>query len=136
MKLTINYQTSLDEIQKEFSLRFPNLQLRFFSLIHPDGTNSPKEELSSHLKLDEVRKVQGTGTVSLDADQSVAKLEADFRVHFGINAQVFRRAGKGWLETTSTDSWPLEKQNEFGAESLLTINEDDQPADYSLSDPD
>ena len=83
-----------------------------------------------------MRKVQGNGWVTLEKDQTVAKLEADFRVHFGLNAQVFRRAGKNWLETTSTDSWTLEKQNEFGAESLLTINESDKPSDYSLRDED
>jgi|LakMenE01Jun11ns_1017448.scaffolds.fasta_scaffold9866558_3 hypothetical protein len=136
MKLDINYQTSLNEIQNEFSARFPNLQLRFFLLNHPDGSNPAKEELSPLLKLEEVRKVQGNGWVTLEKDQTVAKLEADFRVHFGLNAQVFRRAGKNWLETTSTDSWTLEKQNEFGAESLLTINESDKPSDYSLRDED
>ncbi len=136
MQLSTNPQTTLEEIQNDFSKHFPNLQLRFFLLHHPDGSNAPNEQLPAMMKLEEVRKVHGLGTVSFDPKQTVAKLEADFRVHYGVNAQVFRRAGRNWLESTSTDSWTLEKQNEFGAESLLNSNDSDKPSDYNLSDGD
>lgn len=136
MQLNIHNHITLEEIQKEFSKHFPNLQLRFFLLLHPDGTTLPNEQIPAESKLEEVRKIHGLGAISLDPQQTVAKLEGDFRLHFGVNAQVFRRAGKSWLETSTTDSWTLEKQNTYGAESMLSVNDSDQPADYSLSDED
>lgn len=136
MFLTTHDHITIEEIQKEFSARFPNLQLRFFLLQHPDGSASVDEPIAPSQKLEEVRKVHGLGKILLDPQQTVAKLEGDFRLHFGVNAQVFRRAGKSWLETTSTDSWTLEKQNIFGAESARSVNDSDKPEDYSLSDDD
>jgi len=136
MNLTLSPNTTLNEVQKEFNALFPNLKLRFFAMQHPDGSSSPNEEISTDMLLEEARKVHGNGNVSFDPKQTVAKLEGDFRIHFGLNAQVFRQSGKAWLETTTTDSWTLEKQNEYGAESMQNVNDSDKPSDYNLIDED
>jgi hypothetical protein len=46
----------------------------------------------------------------------VVELECLFEDQFGLFVQVFRRSGNLWLETTVTDSWSLQKQNEQGKE--------------------
>jgi hypothetical protein len=45
---------------------------------------------------------------------SVAELEQQFSDVYGLSVQIFRQSGKAWLETTVTDKWTLEKQNEQG----------------------
>jgi hypothetical protein len=46
----------------------------------------------------------------------VSELEKQFNDKLQLSAQVFRKAGKSWLETTFTDGWSLRKQNLEGME--------------------
>jgi len=46
----------------------------------------------------------------------VSDLEKEFNDKLHLSAQVFRKAGKTWLETTFTDGWSLRKQNLEGME--------------------
>ena len=45
---------------------------------------------------------------------TVTDLEQNFSDVYGLSIQVFRKSGDVWLETTITDGWTLEKQNEQG----------------------
>ena len=51
---------------------------------------------------------------------TVAELEGKFRNEYGLEVQVSRKSGLLWLETTMTDNWSLEKQNEHGRDISLT----------------
>lgn len=64
----------------------------------------PESLLSEWLEADEV-------TIDLQPKMTVAELEAKLQDH-GIFAQVFRKSGDLWLETTRTDGWTLERVNE------------------------
>ncbi len=44
----------------------------------------------------------------------VNELEQSFADTFGLGVRVFRKSGKSWLETTVTDGWTLEEQNNQG----------------------
>jgi hypothetical protein len=48
---------------------------------------------------------------------TVAELERLFVENFGLNAQVFRRSGTLWLQTSATDNWTLAEQNRKGGHS-------------------
>lgn len=54
--------------------------------------------------------------VEILANMTVNELEQLFKTKFGLNIQIFRKSGNSWLETTVTDNWTLEKQNEEGEE--------------------
>jgi hypothetical protein len=56
----------------------------------------------------------------------VGELEHAFNVKFGLSAQVFRKSGEIWLQTTTTDTWTLAKQNEVAMEKT-DANEDPIP---------
>ena len=64
----------------------------------------------------ECRTVHNSGNITVTPQMTVNELEQSFSDVYGLNAQVFRRSGKAWLETTVTDGWTLEKQNNEGAE--------------------
>lgn len=115
MKIQINDHRKIYAIQEEFNKMFPWLKLEFFSKPHRMGGPSPKSQVVSASKtLGECRTVHDTGTITITPLMSVGELEQSFRDVYGLSVQVFRKSGKSWLETTITDAWSLEKQNEEG----------------------
>ena len=61
-------------------------------------------------------KLEAQLELIFDEDMLVSELEKQFNDKLQLSAQVFRKAGKSWLETTFTDSWSLRKQNLEGME--------------------
>jgi hypothetical protein len=56
------------------------------------------------------------GTIELSDYMTVGELENILRTEFGLSAQVSRKSGILWLETTMTDKWTLKQQNDHGKE--------------------
>ena len=63
------------------------------------------------------------GSIRISEEMLVSALEKSFEVQFGLSAQVFRKSGKTWLETSKTDDWTLKHQNEAGKELSLFIRD-------------
>lgn len=115
MKIDINDHRKIHAIQQEFSALFPWLQIEFFSKPHKMGGGSPRAQLVASSKtLGECRTVHDSGTITITPGMTVADLEQSFHDVYGLAIQVFRKSGKTWLETTVTDGWTLEKQNQQG----------------------
>ncbi len=54
------------------------------------------------------------GELALSDNMTVGELEKKLQVEFGLQAQVSRKSGNCWLETTMTDNWTLKQQNDHG----------------------
>lgn len=118
MKITINDNRKIFAIQEEFNSAFPYLKLEFFAKPHTVGGGSAKKLIRHSSKtLGECRTVHNKGHITITPQMTVAELEQRFSDAYGLGVQVFRKSGKVWLETTVTDSWTLEQQNNEG-ESL------------------
>ena len=118
MKITINDNRKIFAIQEEFNSAFPYLKLEFFAKPHTVGGGSAKKLIRHSSKtLGECRTVHNKGHITITPQMTVAELEQRFSDADGLGVQVFRKSGKVWLETTVTDSWTLEQQNNEG-ESL------------------
>jgi hypothetical protein len=132
MKLSINDNKTIGEIQNDFSSEFPFLKLEFLAHQLPVGaTNVKKEILKKTERLGVCRKVHNDGEVELSSEMTVAKLEQIFEKQFGLHAQVFRKSGNVWLITTATDAWTLGVQNQQGKElSEDSPIEPDENIDY------
>jgi len=59
------------------------------------------------------------GELLIDDVMTVSDLESTFRNQFGLAAQVFRRSGNIWLETSITNGWTLKQQNDHGREITI-----------------
>jgi hypothetical protein len=115
MKLTINDKRKIFAIQEEFNQLFPYLKLEFFSKPHkPGGATSKKFMKNSSKTLGECRTIHNTGKITITPQMAVSDLEQSFDDIYGLGVQVFRQSGKVWLETTVTDHWTLEEQNQQG----------------------
>lgn len=121
MKIEINDNRKVYAIQEEFNKAFPFLKLEFFSKPHKKGGASPKQFVTESSKLvGDCRTIHESGEISITPQLTVGELEERFASVYGLSVQVFRKSGKVWLETTETDNWTLEKQNDEGKELSRT----------------
>jgi hypothetical protein len=117
MKLEINSEKLIREIQHDFNDAFPFLKIEFF--VNGNGgkhSSLAKKRIASGTKIIETGKNTLFGTVDLSDTMTVSDLEKKLKEHFGLAIQVFRKSGNIWLETTMTDNWTLRQQNEHGKE--------------------
>jgi len=117
MKIIINDSRKIFAIQKEFSKMFPNLKLEFSAKPNKPG-GKPSHKVITHPSktLGECRAVHTSGSLTVTPETSVAQFEQDLRDNFDLVAHVFKKSGKQWIETTSTDGWSLKHENDQGAE--------------------
>lgn len=133
MQLTINDDRKLFAIQEEFTAQFPYLKLEFFSKPHKVGAPSSKKIMKHPSStIGECRVIHNSGTLTLTPNMSVSDLEQSFADVYGLSVQIFRKSGRVWLETTVTDGWTLEKQNDQG-KMLSHIETDHSSEDESAA---
>ena len=115
--LKIDDSKQLKEIKLAFNKHFPHLKLEFFSEEHHQGEGSERKAMyDDTLLLKDIRKNHTEGELSIDGHQKTCTFEENFFNHFGVNAQVFRKSGKIWLQTITTDEWTLSQQEHKGEE--------------------
>lgn len=113
-EIRIDSPMKISEIKKRFNDEFPFLKIEFFKKTHIQKQGSLRKDIIEHDFT--VNPVAGVESILINGDTSVSELEQQFMDHFKLSAQVFRKSGKTWLETTYTDGWSLKKQNEEGME--------------------
>ncbi len=113
--IEIKKHKKIIELQEQFNKYFPFLQIEFFFERHVSGKGTHKNKvISSDKRLGQVQLINGEGVIKLSKTMTVEKLEKLLEDDFGLFAQVFRKSGEVWLETSVTDSWTLEQQNNEG----------------------
>lgn len=123
--MKINEKSTLSAIQQEFIKQFPNVKIEFYKQTHAEGEGSPKSPIiNGDLSIAEIQKEKNTGTIEIQGDMKVSEVEAAFASTFNVGAQVFRRSGNVWLQTTTTDELTLNEQNKKALEREETIEED------------
>jgi hypothetical protein len=121
MKLIIDNSKRISDVQKQFNSIFPYLKIQLFKKPHLNSQGSPKNEMiNESILLSQLNHTDGN--IEIDGEMTVQELESLFNNLFNLNIQVFRKSGKSWLETTITDNWTLNKQNEEGEELSKMYN--------------
>ena len=130
MEIFISDSKTLGEIKKEFNERFPHLKLEFYGLSHKEGEGSPeKYHFDDSITVSKARSKHVDGHLSIIGSQNTKTLEQQFKDFYGLNVQVFRKSGKLWMQTTSTDHWTLEEQ-----ESHASIKEHERDLEKEFPD--
>ena len=115
MKIIIDDNRKIQDLQDEFNKLFPYLKIEFFVKSHKPGEPSAKSLIVNKTKtIGECRKLHNNGSIIITPKITVVGLEQNFNRIYGLSVQVFRKSGKAWLETTVTDNWTLEEQNYHG----------------------
>lgn len=126
MKITLDDNKKLCEIQKEFNKHFPFLKLEFFeSKSAMKGIFSKKNLIQDTDKtLKEIAWKNKSGDMNISSSQKVHDVEKQFVEKFGIYIQVFRKSHNCWLLTNATDNWTLFEQNKRGEEMDIPVNKE------------
>lgn len=132
--IVIDEKQTIASLQKGFNSVFPFLKIEFFREPCIKGKGNSKDKMITNNEV--ITKLQGKkqlGKISFTKQTIVKDLEEGFLDQFGICMQVFRKSGNIWLETTSTDDWTLEQQNDEGkslAQHFKT--EKENPDDHDI----
>jgi hypothetical protein len=115
--MIINNNKTLKELKKEFTSKFPHLSIEFYNTSHqPNQGNSKANILDENLTFGDVRNIHTEGEMTIDGHLKTSTFEQVFKNTFGVNVQVFRKAGDIWLQTTITDHWTLAEQERAALE--------------------
>jgi hypothetical protein len=130
LKIQISDERTLKEIQSDFNSYFPFLKLEFFKTPHRVGQGSAKDLIiASNKFVKDCRTLKPSGFLEIKDGMTVNQLEQLLFENFGLAAQVFRKSGNVWLETSATDNWTLLQQNNEGAELSTQIKENRENID-------
>lgn len=115
MQLYIRKTGPLSDIQEEFSRYFPYLKIEFYRLPHTEKKLSPKnEKLDRYTPVSRVVKWENDKVIEFNEKMTVSQFEAMMDYEAGLFVQIARQSGRVWIETSYTDNWTLEEQNEQG----------------------
>jgi hypothetical protein len=131
MKVVLNDTKAIREIQSAFSNEFKYLKIEFFDVPYTPKAPTPKSKMyQADRRLGLCRKMHNEGILDINSNKTVAELENELWVKFGLSAQIFRKTGSVWVETNLTDAWTLERQNTEGHELRF-----DRPEKADDNDP-
>jgi hypothetical protein len=135
MQLEIYAERLITEVQEDFTSTYPFLKIEFFK----NGTVR-QDRYPAKQKIDHLQKLKyawcrkkDKGFLEIKDSLSVLELENEFMDQFGLSAQVYRKSGRIWLETTMTDSWTLKQQNDQGKEITTGMRTLIESNDYELN---
>jgi hypothetical protein len=113
--MQISAQTTVQQVFDQFANQFQYLRLEFYHQPHGNEEGSPAEDQISHkTTLGTINPSLQDQTFVVDGAMTVAAFESMMREKFNLNVQVFRKSAEVWLQTTATDHWSLDKQNNNG----------------------
>lgn len=133
MYLHIAPNKLISEVQKEFSTSFPFLKIEFFQGRNNRQSITPSQKiLPNNKKISEVLPTVTSGELPVYENMKVKDLESIFKDQFSLSVQVFRKSGTLWLETTMTDEWSLQQQNNHGREISTEHPKNKDNEDFDL----
>ncbi|MEO8710726.1 MAG: hypothetical protein ABI405_01320 [Parafilimonas sp.] len=116
MKLFIDKDSKVEDVKKIFTNRFPFLKIELYKKPFADGNTAIKKDpLASGASLKKFIHEADKTSIDINADITVAELEDQF-AGIGLIAEVFRKSGNVWVETSLTNNWSLLQQNTEGEE--------------------
>jgi hypothetical protein len=134
MHLHIAPNRLISDIQKEFNEVFPFLKIEFFKT-----RSFTRSDFMAHQIIPAQRKIGDgqlaitDGDIEVVEEMKVKELEKIFKDQFSLAMQVFRKSGNLWLETTMTDDWTLQQQNDHGREISTVKITKAEPEDFDLT---
>ena len=134
MQLHIAPNRLIGDIQTEFNKAFPYLKIEFFNNKTFNRTGFMAYQIiPQNKKIGESQLNITDGEIRVEEEMKVKDLEKIFKEQFNLAVQVFRKSGNLWLETTMTDDWTLQQQNNHGREISSGKNTVDKADDFDLN---
>jgi len=134
MHLHIAPNRLISDIQKDFNEVFSFLKIEFFKTRSFSRSDFMAQQIiPSQRKIGDGQLAISDGVIEIAEKMKVKELEKIFKDQFNLAMQVFRKSGNIWLETTMTDDWTLQQQNDHGREISTVKITKDLPGDFDLT---
>ena len=114
MKIDITNARTIREIQEDFQKEYPFLRLVFYKPSKAKNPTQAAQIISGDIAIGLIRRIQADNELNIEPDRSVEEIENDFKNIFGLHAEILRRTGNTWIQTSLTRHWSLERQNMEG----------------------
>jgi hypothetical protein len=120
MQIKINPSDTLLSVQKVFEQQYPFLKIEFFKGEHEVGElSADRTKIDVNATFDAITDAPADFSVNISPEITVAEFEQAFRALPNLSLQVYRKSGRVYLETATTDEWTLEEQNSKGEEMAV-----------------
>lgn len=113
MKILLQYNRTVEEIEHEFNSAYPFLKISFFT----KEEGAANQEVDPSAELIEVTGVLKEGDISINSTDTVKEVEQKFEKQYGLPVHIFRRQKDVWMDTGITDDLTLQEQNTWGREA-------------------
>ena len=121
---------TLEQVQQAFYRHYPHLKLVYFIDRNKDKQLNSTERIQNlKMTIGSIREVAYDGYIQIEPNMTVLQVEKAFGDTFGLNVQIFRKSGRNWLMTHSSDIWTLEEQDKKAEEMDMVIEKLEIP-DY------
>lgn len=111
MKLFIEAGSKVDDVKKIFSNSYPFLKIELYKKPFNNGRfGIKKQQLAPTESLFKFVHALEKAAIDIGNNITVAELENQF-ADIGLIAEVFRKSGNVWIESSLTDNWTLLQQN-------------------------
>ena len=115
MKLEINHNSCIRNIQQDFHQEYPYLKMEFFSTPHQLGEMCTDGfQYDPGFCLAHIVKRKEQACLDIHPWQKTGDVEQAFRERFGLYVQIYRKENGRWIQTAGTDLFSLEEQNLIG----------------------
>ena len=116
--MIITKDKTIKEIKEVFNNSFPGLKIEFYKKHHGAYEGSMKDaQYDEHLTFEKISSSISSCEIDLSKTQSTKEVEDAFEERCALHVQIFRMSKDLWLQTSTTDDWTLEHQNEKGLQS-------------------
>lgn len=113
--MLISKDWKIKDIQNEFQNHFPFLKIEFYkSRKDASGSNVKFEKLNPFIPVVSMDSAKVPLEIPLSEDKKVSDLKQLFKDTLDCSIVIFRKSGNHWIETSFTEDWTLEQQNEEG----------------------
>lgn len=134
MLLKIEENMTIDQINADLHTKFPHIKLVFFKPLNSDNIDEAKERVTELYKpLKNIYKGLRNAHINVNGNLQARSLELKINEITGARVQIFRRSGKLWLETLTTDNKTLAELSRIATDSITDVDAT-EPLDYQEHD--
>jgi hypothetical protein len=110
IQLPVKSEMKVFDLIKQFSKFFPFLRLEIYN------RGEEMSEASHNCLLSDIVHKKVVKYFEINSEMKVSEVENLFWENMGLQVSIFRKSGKTWLESSFTNYWSLERQNNLGKE--------------------
>lgn len=131
MDIQFDSNTKLSDLQKDFQKRFNFLKIEFFKQKdEKDPKYTANDVLDNSSIIRDVSSGIDQAAIHITGLMKVRDVEQNFSEKLGLYVQIFRKSGKVWLMTSSTDHMTLDELNKMARDKETAPKDSREPTDY------